>query len=146
MPYDTLVERNLSVSRAKVYAALADFAGIDKLLPEGVASSCEGEGEGVGALRYISLTEAGGGPGVIAERVEIAHDGRIFGYSIINDDECPMPMKNYCCMVTLGDLPNGGCSVSWGANWQADGISDEEMCGALEGFYGAICDNIEAAG
>ena len=132
MPYDALVERNLDVPRADVFAALHDFGGIDKLLPDAF-SSCECIGAGVGAVRTLKMAD---GSGTVIERMEIAHEQSIFGYTITFNDA--FPMENYCATVILSDTPDGGTAVTYGSNWDPKGISEDELRGMLEDLYNSI--------
>jgi hypothetical protein len=135
MAYDALVERKIDLPRAKVFSALYDFGNIDKLLPEKIGS-CGCVGEGVGAVRTIKLAD---GSGTVIERMEIAHDESIFGYTITFNDA--MPMENYCAMVILSDA-DGGTNVSYGSNWDPKGLEEDEVRDLLEGIYGDILDSI----
>ena len=137
MPYDALVERNLAMPRSKVFAALHDFGGIDKLLPDAIGS-CDCIGEGVGAVRTIKMAD---GSGTVVERMEIAHEESIFGYSILSNDA--IPMENYCATVILADTGDGGTAVSYGSNWDPTDISEDELRGNLEALYNAILGAIE---
>ena len=137
MAYDALVERKLSMPRAQVFAALHDFGGIKKILPDAIAA-CDCVGEGVGAVRSITLADGG----KVSERMEIAHDDTVFAYSIISNDA--LPIENYCAVVTLEDVP-GGTAVSYGSNWTPKGASEDDVRGALEGLYNAILDGIAKA-
>ena len=139
MPYDALVERNLSMSRPDVFAALCDFGGIDKLLPDAIGS-CTCVGEGVGAVRTIKMAD---GSGTVVERMEIAHENTVFGYTITFNDA--LPMENYCATVILSDASDGGTWVSYGSNWDPKGISEDELRGMLEDLYNAILGAIEKA-
>ena len=140
MAYDALVERNISTSRSEVFASLYDFGGIKKILPDAIGS-CESIGEGVGAVRTIVLAD---GSGTVVERMDIAHDESVFGYSIIENDA--LPVENYVAIVTLADTKDGGTHISWGSNWSATGgAPEEEVQGALEGLYAAIIDGMAAA-
>lgn len=134
MPYDALVEKEIAVPRAKVFAALMDFGGVKKLLGDAV-QSCESIGEGVGAERTIVL----GDGGKVVERLEVAHDEAVFAYSILENNA--LPVTNYFAAVTLHDTPKGTV-VAWGSNWKAQGASDDEVRGALEGLYTALIDGI----
>ncbi|MDP6184207.1 MAG: SRPBCC family protein [Gammaproteobacteria bacterium] len=136
MPYDALIERKVSAPRAKVFGAFYDFNGIGKLLPDAIAS-CECIGEGVGAVRTLKMAEGG----TIVERMEIAHEGSVFGYSITSNDA--LPLENYCAIVMLADNSDGGTSVTYGSNWDPKGIEEDEMRKTLEDFYHAILDAIE---
>jgi len=134
MAYDALVEKEIAVPRAKVFAALVDFGGVKKLLPDAVAS-CESIGHGVGAERTIVLADGGR----VVERLEVMHDDTVFAYSITENNA--LPVTNYCAVVTLTDTAKG-TQVSWGSNWKAQGATDDEVRGALEGLYTALIDSL----
>lgn len=134
MAYDVLVERTIPLARAKVFAALTDFGGIGKLLPDAI-ESCKLEGQGVGALRTVKLK---GTPGTVVERLEAAYDQRLFSYSIVA--ECPLPFDKYHAVVTLADAPNGGCQIAYGSNWVAKGAPESEVRSMLTGLYNGIID------
>ncbi len=139
MSYDALVERNIPVPRAKVFASLMDFGGIKTLLPDAVGT-CECIGEGIGAVRTIVLADGGR----VVERLDVAHDDAVFAYSILENNA--LPLENYCAVVTLDDTPDGGTAVCWGSNWTPNGAPEEEVRTALEGLYAAIIDGMVKAG
>lgn len=140
MSYDALVERNVKMPRAKVFAAITDFGGVAKLLPDAVAS-CDCVGEGIGALRTVEL--AGGG-GKVVERMEVCHDDAVFAYSIL--ENTALPVENYCAVVTLDDTADGGTHIQWGSNWTANGATDDEVQDILHGLYNALIDGVTQAG
>ncbi|MEM7542382.1 MAG: SRPBCC family protein [Pseudomonadota bacterium] len=143
MSYNALVEKKLSCSRQQVFEALTDFGAIDTLL-DGVIDSVTCTGSGIGCLRDIQLSEASGWQGRVVERMDIAYDGRIYGYSISNEEEIPIPMKNYSSFVMIEDTPDGGCAVSYGSNWDPVDTDEDALRASLEGLYAAILDAIEA--
>lgn len=135
MAYDALVEKEIPLPRAKVFANLMDFGGVKKLLPDAV-TSCDCIGEGVGAERTIVL----GDGGRIVERLEVAHDDALFAYSILENNA--LPVTNYFAAVTLSDTAKG-THVSWGSNWKPQGdANDDEVRAALEDLYTALIDGI----
>lgn len=138
MAYDALVERNISIPRAKVFAMLFDFGGVKNILPDGI-SSCDCIGTGVGAVRTLVLADGGR----VVERMEVAHDDTVFAYSIIENDA--LPLENYCAVVTLDDTPDGGTNVCYGSNWTPKGASEDEVCDMIEGLYNAILDGMVKA-
>ena len=138
MPYDALVEKEINVPRATVYAALTDFGGVKKVLPDAVAS-CDLVGEGIGSERTIVLADGGR----VVERLEVAHPDTVFAYSILENNA--LPVENYCAVVTLSDTANGTL-VSWGSNWKPAGAEEDEVRSALEGLYTALIDGIAANG
>ena len=58
MPYNVEVKKNVALSRAKIFAALTDFGGVAKILPEAI-KSCTLVGTGVGSVRNIVLADGG---------------------------------------------------------------------------------------
>jgi hypothetical protein len=134
MAYGALVERTVPVPRATIYALLADFGGIGKLMGEAV-ESCELEGSGVGAVRRV---RARGVAGEMVERLEAALPGQLISYSIVA--ECALPLDHYCAVVTLADAPGGGCTISWGSNWVAKGAPEDSVRRMLTGLYNSIID------
>jgi uncharacterized protein YndB with AHSA1/START domain len=134
MAYSVLVERTVAAPRSKVYAALVDFGGINKLLPDAI-ESCKLEGSGIGANRHIVLK---GQPGKVVERLEAAYDGHLFSYSIVA--ESPLPLEHYHAVVQLEDAPNGGTYIAYGSNWVAKGAPEAEVKAMLTGLYNAIID------
>lgn len=133
MAYGTLVERTIPVSRAKVYAALVDFGGVGKLLPDAI-ESCVLTGSGVGARRTIKLK---GTPGQVVERFECAYNEQVMSYSIVGDN--PLPLECYHAVVTLSDAGTG-CKVAWGSNWVAKGAPEAEVNTLLTGLYNNLID------
>ncbi|MBI5616227.1 MAG: SRPBCC family protein [Gammaproteobacteria bacterium] len=140
MAYCVLVERTIPVPRAKVFATLMDFGGIDKLLPD-MIESIRLEGNGIGALRHIKIKDL---PGTVVERLEASYDGHVFSYSIVAEN--PLPFDHYHANVTVEDAENGGSYVAYGSNWVPRGTTVEEVKGMLNGLYNAIIDAIAKRG
>ncbi len=132
--YKVLVEKTVDLPRKKVFDILVDFGGLEKLLPDLIAS-LEVTGSGIGASRDIKMNDGGR----VVERLDVAHNDNIFGYSITFNDA--LPFKNYCAVVTLEDAGDKTLA-RWGSNWEADGATDEEIVPLLEGLYGTLLDGI----
>lgn len=133
--YKALVETTLAIPRKKVFEALVAFGGLEKVLPDTIRS-VEVTGNGIGAERTIRLKDGG----TVVERLDVAHDDTIFGYTIIFNDA--LPIKNYCAVVILKDT-GSGTIVRWGSNWDAaDGSTDVEVKKLLEGLYSALLDRM----
>ena len=139
MSYNVTVQKNLALSRAKVFAALNDFGGVAKILPDAI-KSCELVGSGIGSVRNIVLADGG----KVSERLEMAHDQSVFAYSIIANNA--LPVENYFACVTLADDGKGGTNAVWSSNWTAKGATDAEIRPMLEGLYAALLDGIAKAG
>ena len=139
MAYNVQVQKTLAMSRAKVFAALTDFGGVAKILPDAI-KSCELVGSGIGSVRNIVLTDGG----KVSERLEMAHDQSVFAYSIVENNA--LPVENYFACVTLADDGKGGTNVVWASNWTAKGTPESDIKPMLEGLYTALLDGIAKAG
>ena len=140
MAYNASYEVDVKSSRQKVFAALMDFGGIDKLLPPEAIDSVSCEGQGIGAVRTIQLGEPSGFPGQVIERMDAAYDERIFAYSIMGVPS--LPIDEYVAVVELSDNDDGGCHVNWSSNWVSTGtMTEAEMAPTLAGLYEAILSN-----
>lgn len=133
MGYSVVVEKTIPVARSKVFAALMDFGGIAKLLPDAI-ESCTLTGSGIGALRTVKLKDA---PGEVVERLECAYEQQVFSYSIVAPS--PLPVDHYHAVVTLSDAA-GGCRIVWGSNWVANGAPESEVKTMLSGLYNTLID------
>ncbi len=136
MAYDVTVEKEIDKTRSEIFATLMDFGGIKSILPDMIAK-CDCEGSGVGAVRTIELAEGGR----VVERLDVAHDERVFAYSITENDA--LPLTNYFAIVTLIET-GGGTKINWSSNWIPNGASKEEIVEMLQGLYGAIIDGMAA--
>ena len=132
--YKVLVEKTLDLPRKKAFDALVKFGGLEKILPDMLAS-CDVTGEGIGALREIKMKDGG----TVIERLDVAHNDNIFGYTITFNDA--LPFKNYCAVVTLEDA--GDKTIArWGSNWEADGATEGEIKEMLNGLYSTLLDGL----
>jgi len=136
MAYSALLERTIPLSRKKFFAAVADFGGIQKFVPD-EAESVELEGDGIGCVRVVRIK---GVPGELRERLEAVVDQRLLSYSIVNDPA--LPVDRYHAVVEVEDAPGGGCRVRWGSNWIAKGAPEAEVRQMLIDLYGRIIDGI----
>tara|TARA_Y100000590_G_scaffold69161_2_gene75443 strand:+ start:1760 stop:2176 length:417 start_codon:yes stop_codon:yes gene_type:complete len=133
--YKVLVEKSLDIPRKQVFDALVNFGGLEKVLPDTI-ESLKLEGGGIGAERTIKMKDGG----TVIERLDVAHEEKIFGYTITFNDA--LPIKNYCAVVTLEDSGNGTIA-RWGSNWDAgEGATDAEVVEMLEGLYGTLLDGM----
>ncbi len=133
--YKVLVERTLDMPRKKVFDILMQFGGLEKILPD-MIGSLEVTGSGIGALRTVKLKDGG----TVIERLDVGHDERVFAYTITFNDA--LPFENYCAVVTLEDAGAGKTKACWGSNWDAKGVSEEEVKPMLNDLYGALLDGL----
>ena len=140
MAYSVLVERTIKLPAKRVYARLADFGGIDKLLPEDI-ESISLRGEGIGSIRSIRLK---GAPENVEERLEGLLENRLVSYTLTKTTV--LPIEQYHAVVELSEAAGGGTTVRWGSNWIAKGAPEAEVKPLLSGLYNKIIDSIEKQG
>jgi hypothetical protein len=140
MAYAALLERTVPLARARVYARLVDFGGVQKLVPDEV-DSVETRGSGIGSVRLVRLK---GAEGALHERLEAAIENKLISYSLI--EEAALPIARYHAVVELDDAPGGGCTVRWGSNWIAKGAPEADVRAMLVGLYGRLIDGIVRLG
>ena len=131
------IEVEFSSSADDVWAKIADFGGIGDWAP-GI-ETCDLEGQEVGAVRRIGM-----GGMEIAERLEaIDDDARQLSYSIV---EGPMPIKNYLATIRVSERAAGGSTLAWYCDFEAPGMSDEQVGGiaaGMEGAYKGMCEALK---
>ena len=106
---------------------LRDFGGIKKFST--TIESCTVEGEGVGAVRTITM------PGglQLQERLESFDDaGRTLQYAIIGEN--PLPFTDYLSTIRLSE-DGDGTSVEWSSTFEPKGIPEEQAGKIIEGIY-----------
>jgi hypothetical protein len=121
------VTETVAAPVADVWRVMSDFAGIE---PNEMIAGCTTEGEGVGAVRTITLN----GGGEIVERLESCDEqSRTFSYAIINDS--PLPVKNYLSTVRISDGGAGSTTVEWSSTFEAAGAPEADVIKLIEGVY-----------
>lgn len=123
------IKEKVTASADDVWRVLSDFGGIE---PTEMIAGCTVEGDGVGAVRTITLK----GGGEIVERLESLDDSaRVFRYAIIN--ECPLPVQNYSATVAIRDAGASAAEVDWTGNFEPSGAPEEQVVALVEGIYRA---------
>jgi carbon monoxide dehydrogenase subunit G len=120
------VNEEYAASADAVWERMAQFGSLDWM--PGV-EKCSVEGDGVGAVRSISM-----GPMTIKERLEsFDPDARTLSYSIV---EGPLPTKNYLATIIVSEQGDG-CRVDWTATFDLpDGVDESAIAPAVAGGYG----------
>ena len=116
----------LNAPAETVWALISDFGSLSEYVE--AATTCVLEGEGIGAVRVITLPDGA----ILKERLErLEADTMTLEYSIT---EGPLPVADYRSVMTLTET-EGGCTLSWEGRFLADGASDEEAAAAMKGIY-----------
>ena len=121
------VVEQVAASANGVWGILGDFGGVKV---GGPVEAVEVEGEGVGAIRTITMNGA-----KIVERLE-AHDeaSLAFTYAIINEDH-PLPVSNYSATVKITADGENACSVDWTRTFEPRGADEETASNLVRGIY-----------
>ncbi len=99
------VIKTVAVDSDKAWEAISSIGGLDRWFP--VIDSCRVEGEGVGAIRILGLSDGS----VIKDCIkEVDHQDRRLRYL---RTQHPFPASHYEGTVTVNDIGNGQCKISW---------------------------------
>jgi hypothetical protein len=111
-----------------VWDLLGDFGGVAKW--SGSITSCEVEGQGVGAVRTLGM------PGglTLRERLESYEPAaRRLSYSIV--EPAPLPMTGYLSQLEVRDGGSGRCTVDWHGKFEPKGAPEEQVAKLVRGIY-----------
>jgi len=122
----------------KVWAILGDFGGVK---PNAMVKSCTVQGEGVGAVRTITLQD---GSQVIERLEKFDPATKTFAYRIIN--ESPIPVSDYVSTVIIKGS-GSETIVDWSSTFEPRGAPEATVVDAVKGIYtGLIGDTRTALG
>lgn len=124
------VTEELPVAAAKVWELVRDFGGAQKWLGP-MVQKLELEGEGVGAIRTITLP----GDTLLHEQLEALDDAEMsFSYAIVRDS--PLPTSDYKAKFKLVETGPESCRIEWGSSFEpAGGMSEDDVKPMVEGIY-----------
>jgi hypothetical protein len=126
---EVLVTEDLPVPAAKVWELVRDFGGIRKWLG-GMVQGLELEGEGVGAIRTITLP---GDTKLYEQLKALDEEERSFTYAIIR--ESPLPVADYLAKLKLVETGADSCRIEWSSTFEPVGIPDSDAKPMIEGIY-----------
>ena len=126
---EVLVTEDLPAPATKIWGLVRDFGGIQKWLGD-MVQGLELEGEGVGAIRIISLP---GGTKLYEQLKEFNEEERSFSYAIVR--ESPLPVSDYLAKLKLVETGADSCRIEWSSTFEPVGISDSDARPMIEGIY-----------
>lgn len=125
-----IVSKTMAMPAETVWSAIAGIGGLERWFP--VISACRVIGNGVGAIRILTLAAGG----EMTDRIElIDHCHRRFQYNRI---ESPFGVSHYLGTVTVGETVDGGSVVEWMVEIDAELVSQE----LLDFVHQAITDGV----
>lgn len=124
---EVVVTQDIDASADEAWRLIGGFNGLPGWLE--VVASSEAEGEGVGAMRTLTL----GDGAVIRERQEARDDeSRTYTYSIV---EGPLPIRDYLATLSVRERGAGACTVEWSSTFEPDGVPEADAVDLIEGLY-----------
>jgi hypothetical protein len=124
------VSEDVPVAAAKIWDLVRDFGGAQKWLGA-MVQKLELEGEGVGAIRTITLP----GDTKLHEQLQALDDAEMsFTYAIVR--ESPLPTTDYVAKFKLVETGPDSCRIEWGSTFEpAGGMSEDDVKPLVEGIY-----------
>jgi len=125
----TTVSLTIHAPASQVWERISDYNGMANWHPAVEGSSMEGEG--VGAVRTLTIT----GMGKAIERLDRQDDAaRSLDYSA---SELPLPIRDYKGTMSVKADGETSCNVTWEGSFVADGAPEADLEEGLHGFYSA---------
>lgn len=112
------------VSADQLWELIGDFGDVGKWSTSG---SCVSEGDGVGALRTLTLDDGR----IIVDRLEDFGNWH-YSYSIV---ESPLPFHRYLAKMEVMFTSAEKCKLIWSSDFQPKGMNDEKAIEYIEGVY-----------
>lgn len=120
------LKTELDASAADVWKIVGDFGAIDFLT---LVLEVSVEGEGIGAVRTITLPEEG----KVVERLDaLDAEAMTITYSIL---ESTLPIDNYVATMTVTESGESKATFIWFSTFTAKGVPDEEAKKLIEDLY-----------
>jgi hypothetical protein len=123
------VTEELPVPAAKVWDLVRDFGGARRWLG-GMVQKLELEGEGVGAIRTITL------PGDVELHEQLKsldEEAMRFTYAIVR--ESPLPVSDYVASFQAIETGPDTCRIEWGSSFEPVGLAEADVEPIIEGIY-----------
>lgn len=119
------VSERIEAPAGAVWDLVRDFGGVQRYAKE--IQACTVEGEGVGAVRTLSM-----GALQLRERLEAFDDARRrLQYSIIAG---PLPLADYLATIQVSE-DGDACRVDWSSTFEPKGIAEPQAQAMVEGIY-----------
>jgi hypothetical protein len=130
------ITKKMDVPAAQAWEAIRQFGRLDVWFPS--MAECKIEGEGVGAIRYLTLD---GGLGNITDRlVALDEDARQLTYE---RTESPFPVTSYTGNVEVFGSFDSLAVVVWTVDFESEPEMSEPVAAILKDAVGAGLDGME---
>jgi Polyketide cyclase / dehydrase and lipid transport len=89
--------------------------------------ACVQEGEGIGALRTLTLQDGR----QIVDRLD-GEGERTYSYSIVTS---PLPVASYSATMAVTQIDEKSCELKWSGEFEPKGMSDEQAVAFFTNVY-----------
>ena len=120
------VVHQFDLPASELWALLGDFGDTGKWSGR-PAAACVQEGDGIGALRTLTLVDGG----VIVDRLEAQGD-YYYTYSIVSS---PLPVSAYRATMAISPVDSSSSQLTWSGDFEPIGMSDAEAIIFWESIY-----------
>jgi hypothetical protein len=121
------VVETIAANANDVFDNLGDFG---RIKVGGAITAFEIEGDGVGAVRIITMGDA-----QVIERLNVHNKAALeFSYSILNEDN-PLPVSEYSSHVKITADSDGSCTVDWTGTFQPKNADEAAAAKVVRGIY-----------
>lgn len=117
---------------AHIWPLVADFQGLARLLPEFIASGST-EGEGVGMVRHLKLTD-----GKTLSETLIGLHPETYRLSYAMRDPAPFPWRNYFSAIQLQSLGANETHFSYTGYYHCEDEANDGLRRVLRASYHAL--------
>ena len=128
--------QDFDLSADALWSIVSDFGDLSWL---GKNAEYGLDGEGVGAVRWVSMR---GAPPVREELRALREDDRSITYALVEGK--PMPIDDYVATMRVVDLGDGRSRLEWSSTFSPDGVEDEKAVGSVQALYTNVLASMKA--
>ena len=122
----TQLKHIFNISADELWNLIGDFGNTPKWSGS-PREACVQEGEGIGALRTLTLADGR----QIVDRLD-AQGERSYSYSIVTS---PLPVASYRASMSVTPISDVSCEFTWSGEFEPAGISDEQAVSFFDDVY-----------
>lgn len=121
---NVVVDDQIAAPIDDVWKVVSDFVGLLQI----AGMTVEGEGEGIGMVRKITM-----GENTFVERLEAQDDtAYTTSYSIVSG---PLPVTDYYSTIQLRPAGDAATAISWNGSFVPAGIPEDQALAMIRGVY-----------
>jgi hypothetical protein len=124
------VKDRIKAPAEAVWALVRDFGGVTKWNPPSAIEGCSVEGDGIGAVRTLTLP----GGAALQERLEAFDEGAMsMSYSFTG--KLLLPLEDYYATMRVLPAGEGECDLEWSSSFGPGPMPEADAKSTVEGIY-----------